>query len=520
MIDEKDFFREATLRLCGSLEIGKSLWNCFMFIRDFIPAEFMGISIVNSGLVSLEVIATADIEGGKATSIIRPIPPAAEKAYNEAARNHFQIPVFIINPAHDFAALDAQFFSNIGHFNQDSSVMILPTKLEEEILSFINIGNNQGCVYSQDHAQLFSLLHAPFDIAISNYLRYREVLRLRDLLEDNSRYFQDELRQQAGEEIIGANYGLKQIMDMVRQVAPLSSPILLLGETGTGKELIASAIHNLSPRKDGPFIKVNCGAIPETLVDSELFGHEKGAFTGALTMKRGRFERAHQGTIFLDEIGELPLDVQIRLLRVLQEKEIERVGGTDATHVDIRVVAATHRNLETMLTEGRFREDLYFRLNVFPMIIPPLRERRGDIPALVQHFMLKSMREMGVTTIPILAPGAMEKLLAYHWPGNVRELQNMVERALILSKGKPLAFDGLGESIQPVTRHKLLMGESENDAMPLDQVISKHILRSLEMTGGKVGGQNGAARLLHINPSTLRKKMTKLGIPFGRKARK
>ena len=296
-------------------------------------------------------------------------------------------------------------------------------------------------------------------------------------------------------------------MDMVRQVAPLTSPVLLLGETGTGKEIIATAIHNLSPRKNAPFIKVNCGAIPETLMDSELFGHEKGAFTGALSQKRGRFERANGGTIFLDEIGELTFGVQVRLLRVLQEKEIERVGGTEPIHVDIRVIAATHRNLETMLAEGEFREDLYFRLKVFPIVIPPLRDRLADIPILVQYFMQRKAREMGLIQIPTLAPKAIDRLMNYQWPGNVRELQNAVERALILSKGNPFIFDDLGGISKKITEKPDLPDE---DSLALDHVISRHIMRVLEMTGGRVSGGNGAAKLLQLNPSTFRQKMRKL----------
>ena len=214
------------------------------------------------------------------------------------------------------------------------------------------------------------------------------------MLADDNRYLYDELRSVSGDEIIGSDFGLKTVMEMVRQVAPLDSPVLLLGETGTGKEVIANAIHYSSPRKDGPFIKVNCGAIPETLLDSELFGHEKGAFTGAISQKRGRFERADKGTIFLDEIGELPLQAQVRLLSVLQTREIERVGGTSPIPVDIRIISATHRDLEEMIASRRFREDLWFRLNVFPITIPPLRQRREDIPALLHHLMERKSREL------------------------------------------------------------------------------------------------------------------------------
>jgi transcriptional regulator with GAF, ATPase, and Fis domain len=304
-------------------------------------------------------------------------------------------------------------------------------------------------------------------------------------------------------------------MNMVRQVAPLNSPVLLLGETGVGKDVIANAIHFSSPRKDGPFVKVNCGAIPETLLDSELFGHEKGAFTGALSQKRGRFERADQGTILLDEIGELPPQAQIRMLRVLQYKELERVGGTHPISVDIRLIAATNRNLQEMVKEKQFREDLWFRLNVFPIRIPSLRERGEDIPALVHHFVKRKTRELKLPNPPALAQGAIDRLTAYDWPGNVRELENLVERALILSQGSPLTFDELSKGNEKNIASS--PAGPEGKTLNLDAAISDHIRRVLEMAHGKVHGKGGAAELLGMNPSTLRYRMDQLGIPYGRK---
>ena len=229
---------------------------------------------------------------------------------------------------------------------------------------------------------------------MSNTLKHREVVQLTNLLADDNRYLYRELRHISGDDIVGANFGLKEVMEKVRHVAALDSPVLLLGETGVGKDVIANAIHYSSSRKEGPFVKVNCGAIPESLIDSELFGHEKGAFTGATSQKRGRFERADNGTIFLDEIGELPPQAQVRLLRVLQDKEIERLGGTKTIQLDIRIIAATNRNLEEMVKAGQFREDLWFRLNVFPVWIPPLLQRKADIPSLFNHFILQQSKEL------------------------------------------------------------------------------------------------------------------------------
>jgi transcriptional regulator with GAF, ATPase, and Fis domain len=283
-----------------------------------------------------------------------------------------------------------------------------------------------------------------------------------------------------------------------------------------GKDVIANAIHYSSTRKDGPFIKVNCGAIPETLLDSELFGHEKGAFTGALSQRRGRFERADQGTLFLDEIGELPPQAQVRMLRVLQYKEIERVGGTNTISVDIRLIAATNRNPEEMVKAKQFREDLWFRLNVFPIRIPPLRERKEDIAALVHYFIERKSRELKLQTPPPLAHGVIDRLMAYHWPGNVRELENVIERALILSKGTPLIFNDLiGEKRD---QSSVIPVGTQDAPLKLDEVVSQHILRVLEITKGKVHGKGGAAELLGINSSTLRNRMNRLGIPYGRRS--
>jgi transcriptional regulator with GAF, ATPase, and Fis domain len=305
-------------------------------------------------------------------------------------------------------------------------------------------------------------------------------------------------------------------MEKARQVAALDSPVLLLGETGVGKDVIANAIHYSSPRRNGPFVNVNCGAIPDTLIDSELFGHEKGAFTGAISQKRGRFERADKGTILLDEIGELPPQAQVRLLRVLQDKEIERVGGTKTIPLDIRIIAATNRKLEEMVKANQFREDLWFRINVFPIWISPLRERKSDIPALLQHSINLKAKELKLPAIPTLSPGAINPLMEYDWPGNVRELQNVVERALILNPNGPLTFEHLN-----LAQQKESSESQEQTIEPdnLDEVISRHIRRALSKAKGKIHGPGGAAELLGINASTLRNRMNKLGIDYGRESR-
>lgn len=280
-----------------------------------------------------------------------------------------------------------------------------------------------------------------------------------------------------------------------------------------GKEIIATCIHHQSTRRDGPFIKVNCGAIVDTLIDSELFGHEKGSFTGSIGLYRGCFECAEGGTILLDEIGELPQKAQVRFLRVLQEKKIKRIGGGEFIPVDVRVIAASNQSLEGLVRRGRFREDLFFRLNVVPIHIPPLRERREDIPELIEYFIKKKSMEMELALVP--APGAVEvkRLMSYHWPGNVRELENIIERALILNKSEWLSFQECDLPLSPPVYQE---SKSRYDLQPLNTVVHSYIVKILMLTQGQIDGDNGAAKILNINPSTLRHKMKKLGIPFGR----
>jgi transcriptional regulator with GAF, ATPase, and Fis domain len=299
-------------------------------------------------------------------------------------------------------------------------------------------------------------------------------------------------------------------MEQVRLIAPSGSPTLLLGETGAGKEVIANAIHMSSPRSKGPMITMQCGAIPETLLDSELFGHEKGAFTGASERKRGRFERADGGTLFLDEIGELSPEAQVKLLRVLQEHCFERVGGMKTIEVDVRVIAATHRDLDMMVREGKFREDLWYRLNVLPIRIPPLRLRREDIPSLVQYFVKRKAREMNLLRIPLVSSHDIERLKAYDWPGNVREVQNIVERALILSRGDSLRFPDLSAS--HIERDNQMTSYSDTSSLTMDEAMASHIRSVLERVNWQVAGKGGAAEILKVNPSTLRFRMKKLGV--------
>jgi DNA-binding NtrC family response regulator len=323
------------------------------------------------------------------------------------------------------------------------------------------------------------------------------------------------------EPIVGAEAGLASVMERVDQVAALDVPVLLLGETGSGKEVVARAIHARSRRAAGPFLRVNCGAVPPGLIDSELFGHERGSFTGALAERRGWFERADRGTLFLDEIGELPLEAQVRLLRVLQDHTLERVGGHRPVSVDVRIVAATHRDLRGLTAEGRFREDLWYRIAVFPIDLPPLRDHIEDVPALANHFALRAATRFG-TPPRIPSPEDLELLVAYSWPGNVRELIAVIERAVILGNGARLEV-GAALGVAPRAAsgsagspHASDRGEPGESFATLDEAVARHIEAALARTRGRIEGRGGAAQLLGVNPHTLRARMRKLGLDWRR----
>jgi formate hydrogenlyase transcriptional activator len=345
-------------------------------------------------------------------------------------------------------------------------------------------------------------------MAVENALAYREISALKARLQEENVYLQEEIRQQHNfKEIIGGSPALKQVLRQVETVASTDSTVLILGETGTGKELIARAIHNLSTRRERTLVKLNCAAIPTGLLESELFGHEKGAFTGAINQRLGRFELAHKGTLFLDEVGDIPLELQPKLLRVLQEQEFERLGSTRTQKVDVRLIAATNVNLEQLVADKQFRSDLYYRLNVFPIVIPPLRERREDIPVLTRWFTQKFASRMR-KPIHSIPARTLSALADYHWPGNVRELENLIERAVILSPGPEL------QVALPELRASAVAAVAEvtNQSLNFEEAERAHILRVLCDTNWIIGGPRGAASRLGLNRSTLRSKMSKLGI--------
>jgi formate hydrogenlyase transcriptional activator len=341
-------------------------------------------------------------------------------------------------------------------------------------------------------------------IAVENALDYENAIKDRDKETKQRLYLEEEFRAEFGE-IVGGSPALKTALDLVSVVAPTDSSVLILGETGTGKELIARAIHNLSSRWDRAFIKLNCAAIPLGLLESELFGHEKGAFTGAIAQKTGRFELANKGTLFLDEVGDIPLELQAKLLRVLQEQEFERLGSNKTHRVDVRLIAATHRDLSAMVKQGTFREDLYYRLKVFPINVPALRQRTEDIPKLVWHFTTLYSRRMN-KRIDEIPSETMDALVRYRWPGNVRELQNFIERAVILSPHSVLRAPT--SELEPLNSR----GESNLPISGLAQVERDHILHVLEASNWVIGGQNGAAERLGMKRTSLVYRMKKLRI--------
>ena len=509
-------------------ELFTTLAQC---LRDVLPSDRFGIELpVEGDKLRAHVLSTRNAKTGPAQ--VEELPAAGTACrWTEETRQ------WLI--ASSLEELRERFPVTFDVMKREGmqSVCAMPLLSGGRCLGVLFFMAAREAAFQELRRNLLDQVASAVAVALDHCLAYEEVRSLHDRLARENVYLQEEIRRQHPfEELVGSSPTLLAALRKIDQVAPANTSVLILGETGTGKELIARAIHNRSARRDRPLVKVNCSAISAGLVESELFGHVKGAFTGALERRVGRFELADSGTIFLDEIGELPLETQVKLLRVLQEQEFEPVGSSRSVRVDVRVIAATNRDLQEAVRTGRFRPDLFYRLNVFPIEVPPLRERRADIPELVMFFLSRFSRNLG-KRITAVASETMQRLSAYEWPGNVRELQNVIERAVVLCEGPVVEIDrdlvpltaATGHASEPATPSgsaeaapanelagRIVRRAASVDIVPLDEVERRHIVAALECTAGVIHGPKGAARILKLHPNTLRSRMEKLGITFKR----
>ncbi len=512
-----DIWREA----CRHIEIADSVVRLSEIIQPALPHDRMELATLDPAENHLELRASTDPAGNQSTETMlhHTDDQQMEQLVSWCRKGDLR---HLGEPANTlpqpFTQLPPEWFQGY--------TLVGPLCSTHDTLGMMIVGTFSDEKAEQWNDQLGTKLLEPLAVALENDRRLRELQALREAAEADKRALLTKLgRREISERIVGAEGGLKNVMERVELVATSDMPVLLLGETGSGKEVIARAIHDRSPRGEGPFIRVNCGAIPPELIDSELFGHEKGSFTGATTQRKGWFERADEGTLLLDEVAELPPAAQVRLLRVIEQGQLERVGGESPVHVDVRIIAATHRDLGEMVQEGTFRQDLWYRIVAFPVVIPPLRERKEDIGGLARHFARRAASRLG---LPEQMPSDtdVELLQSYEWPGNVRELKSVIERAAILGDGGGLEVAdalGLGEGVHQQLGEATGQGENTESAgqahqpiPPLDEAMRRHIIKALKQTDGQIEGEDGAATLLEINPHTLRSRMRKLGIDWSR----
>ena len=497
---EKEHLRamvEVNRSLVSSLDVNHLFPVILEAVGKVVPHDFAGLTIYdpeNQGVQSVVLTSPNNQSPAENNWTLPPEEPLLAPALLAQETRRFD--------RGQLAAMSSEFANWVLNAGIQSLVCV-PLKTAKHTLGTLNVGSMQPSAFTAVDEGLMQQVANQIAVALDNARAYREIRDLRDRLEKEKSYLEGEIQTELlFEEIIGESPLLKRILSQVRTVAPSGATVLILGETGTGKELIARAIHRMSSRANKSFIKLNCAAIPTGLLESELFGHEKGAFTGAVSQKVGRMELADNGTLFLDEVGDIPLELQPKLLRVLQDQEFERLGGTKTISVNVRLIAATNRDLSQRVAEGQFRSDLFYRLNVFPIRLPPLRERREDIPLLVRYFVQKLARRMDkkIETIP---NSTMQALMHWKWPGNVRELENFLERSVILSEGS-------------VLRAPLVELEPQYDAVRSDNSLRtaerEHIIRVLRECGGVLSGQRGAALRLGLKRTTLQSKMRKLNI--------
>ena len=503
---------------CEHLDLAQSVQRVFTILAKHIPIRALAIMHLHSAPMHLATVATGAPEGSDDHG---PWPVRFnldDRSARELGRLIRKCQLSVLSPR------QSQLAQALLAQSPERVVVAVPLLTPKHSAGQAILFARVESAASQRHLALLALSVRPLRVAYENHWRFHELGRLREALEADREALLTRLqRQDISEVVIGESGGLAMVMERAAQVAPTDAPVLILGETGSGKEVIARAIHARSRRARGPVVRVNCGAIPTELVDSELFGHERGAFTGAIGTRKGWFERADGGTLFLDEIAELPLAAQVRLLRVLQDGTLERVGGHQTISVDVRIVAATHRHLEAMVAEGSFREDLWYRLSIFPIRLPALRERMEDLPALAAHFAEGAGRRLGGSGLTPTSSD-IELLCSYSWPGNVRELAAVIERAAILGNGKWLEIrTALGDTSvhspsRPPAERVLGNGASGSDATrhlaTLDAAMADHITQALKACRGRIEGPFGAATLLGINPHTLRARMRKLGLEW------
>jgi formate hydrogenlyase transcriptional activator len=486
----------------SKLEINELFRSASASIRKYFGNDFTGFWLIDKQSRDIEC-AVLDFPGGKGFLADLPVSELSDEQFEKMRARKPEL--------WSLKEIDNLPPTFSGPLKAESvrSMAVAPLATSNGPLGVITMGSRQPNSFGVADLDLLSQISIQISLALDNALAYGQLTTSKNRLEQERLYLESEIRSEYNfEDIVGKSPALRKVLDQIAIVAPTDSTVLLHGETGTGKELIARALHNLSPRKDRTFVRLNCAAIPSGLVESELFGHEKGAFTGALMQKRGRFELADRGTLFLDEIGDITLDLQPKLLRALQEQEFERLGSTKTIHVDVRLIAATHRDLPAMIRANQFREDLFYRLNVFPIEIPPLRERREDIPLLVHYFVARLSRRMQ-KRIKSIPKRAMEALTNAPWPGNIRELENFLERTVILTQG-----DELQVALEEVKRStpQRLPSPSHPMGSSFHNAERQMIIDALKAASGRISGKDGAAERLGLKRTTLQNKMRRLGI--------
>jgi formate hydrogenlyase transcriptional activator len=499
---QESVIAELSSLLLVNVDIRKLLEAFTASIRQMVPHDAATLALYDEPTGKLRVQFLGSDNANQGEVLLDPDASPAGQAYRTRRS-------VILNRI-DRWPFSPESVQHLTAMGMQSGVWV-PLVHRERTLGTMAVASRLENAFSQHDAEMLTQVAGQVAMAVNNAMAFKQIAELRDRLTQEKQYLEEEINlEHRFEDIVGESTGLRSVLREIATVAPTDATVLIQGETGTGKELLARAIHRLSPRSERTFIKLNCAAIPAGLLESELFGHEKGAFTGAIARKIGRVELAHEGTLFLDEVGEMPLDLQPKLLRALQEREIERLGGTRPIPINVRLIAATNRDLAKMVAEKEFRSDLFYRLKVFPVFAPPLRDRTADIPILVRHFVSRHARRMG-KTIETIPPETMDALMAWKWPGNIRELENYLERAVILTRGTVLHA--------PLAELESIQDDEEDEAASTNPTLQaaerETILRALRDAKGVIGGAGGAAERLGLKRTTLNSKMKKLGIERG-----